>query len=44
MECCIGATGSMSEARGYAASLQDAGLFFWVYSQGCTLGWYVLPL
>jgi hypothetical protein len=28
----------------YAAFLQNAGLFFRVYSQSCTLGWYAMPL
>ncbi len=28
----------------YAASLQDAGLFLRVNSQGYTLGWYEMPL
>ena len=35
--------GARFEARGYAAFLQNAGLFFWADSQGCTLGWYAMP-
>ena len=36
--------GSRFEARGYAAFLQNAGLFFGVNSQSCTLGWYAMPI
>ena len=28
----------------YATFLQNAGLFYRVDSQGCTLGWYAMPL
>ena len=34
----------MSEARGYAAFLQNAGLFFRGIPKVGTLGWYAMPL
>ena len=39
-----GVGGWRSEARDYAALLQNACLFCRVDFQGCTLGWYAMPL
>ena len=40
----IGKAGSMSEAPGYAAFLQNAGFFSGLIPRVCTLGWYAMPI
>ena len=39
-----GGRGFRFEACGYAAFLQNAGLFWGRVPRVCTLGWYVMPL